>query len=145
MNNQFHVLTVGWELQVIRRLADPVEAATGFKFSHLLDPSVDRSTLGSPPPANFHFVRDGIRTPLPQGSRQTLAELEGAGIPTVHNMIMGDARVKTLQYEDALDYASFLAARFEELFLQIRPSIVLGGFDGLHSGIAMAVARKIGT
>lgn len=142
-DDTIHILTVGWDREVIKQLTDRVQAMGGFRFSHIVDPPLDRRTVGSNPPSHFYFVRDDIHAPLPRGSRETLAELEQPGVRTIHNMILGDVVTKMLKYEDALDYASFLAGRYEELFLQIKPSIVLGGFDGLHSGIAMAVARKL--
>ena len=45
--------------------------------------------------------------------------------------------------EDALRYATFRAQRLSELFGRIRPDVVLGGFDALHGGIALAVARSM--
>src|SRR5713101_5940803 len=140
----FHVLTVGWNLDLVRRLADPIETATGFTFSHILDPSVDRRGFGSRPGRQFFFVRDDLRFALPEADTALLAGLEQPGVPTIHNMVMGDRLVRRLAYRDALTYASYLARRFEELFLEIKPSIIIGGFDGLHSGIALAVARKLG-
>jgi hypothetical protein len=59
-------------------------------------------------------------------------------------MIMADRIVRRLEYRDALKYASHLARRFEALFGEVKPSIVIGGFDGVHSGIGLAVARKLG-
>jgi hypothetical protein len=140
----FHILTVGWNLEVIRRLADPVEKETRFAFSHIVDPSLDR--LSAPqalPPEKFHFVREDVTAGLPPGDTSLLAALERDDVPTIHNMIMGDRLVRNLPYEMAISWATFLARRFEELFVEIRPSVVIGGFDGLHSGLALAVARKL--
>lgn len=139
-----HFLTVGWSVQVIRRLADPLAEATGFRFSHILDPAVDRHTPDAPSGENLHCIREDHRQPLPAPDHELLGSLEGPEIPTIHNMILGDRRVRTLPYESALAYATGLARRLEELFVRIEPSVVIGGFDGLHSGIALAVARKLG-
>jgi hypothetical protein len=144
MESSFHILTMGWDLEVIRRLANPLEVATGFTFSHVLDPSHDRRTLDQYPGARFFVFRDDLSMRVPPADREMLAALEGPGVRTIHNMILGDARAKTLKYEDALDYACFLAKRSEQLYREIQPSVVIGGFDGLHSGIAMAVARRLG-
>ena len=140
----FHVLTVGWSLDVIRRLADPIEAATGFTFSHILDPSVDRAGFANHTDRRVFFVRDDLRFPLPEADTALLAGLESPGVPTIHNMIMGDRLLRKLDYGQVLVYACYLARRFEELLLQIKPSVIIGGFDGLHSGMALAVARKVG-
>jgi hypothetical protein len=140
----FHILTVGWDLDVIARLADPIEAATGFTFSHLLDPALDDRTLEQFPDRRFFVFRRDVRMAMPPADRTYLAALERTGVPTIHNMILGDPRLKTIDYDAALDYASFLARRTEELLKQVKPSVIIGGFDAVHSGIALAVARRLG-
>ena len=106
VQNDFHILTIGWDLEVIKRLADPLQAATGFTFSHVLDPSLDRRALVRFPTSRFHVLRNDVRMKLAAADRQKLAALERPGVRTIHNMIMGDARTKTLSYDEALDYAS---------------------------------------
>jgi hypothetical protein len=140
----FHVLTVGWNTDVIRRLGDPIEKMTGFTFSHILDPSIEGRSFKRTGDRRFFFVRDHFRDAMPPADAALLGRLEQPGVPTVHNMLMGDRLVRRLESSDALAYATFLARRFEALFREIEPSVIIGGFDGLHSGIAMAVARSLG-
>ena len=45
---------------------------------------------------------------MPEPDPRLLASLEQDGIPTIHNMIMGDSIVSKLRYDDALGYATFL-------------------------------------
>jgi len=140
----FHILTVGFGLDLIGRLWDRVESATGFAFSHICHPSVDQhDSVKGDETARLYFVRESLRTKMPPPARGVLAGLEGPGIPTIHNMIMGDRVVRTLDYTEALSYATYLSQRMEGLYQHIKPSIIIGGFDGLHSGIALAVARKL--
>ena len=140
----FHILTLGWELQVIQRLADPLQKATGYRFSHIPDPSLDAKTLAKYRRSDLYPIHDRAPVKLPPADRKKLAALERDGVPTIHNMIMGDRVVKKLEYTDALAYASYLANRLEELFLEIKPSVIIGGFDSLHNAIGLAVARKMG-
>jgi hypothetical protein len=88
-------------------------------------------------------IRDANRK-IPQPNRDLLAELDGAGATTVHAMIMADDVVAHLDYEQALGYATLLAERFRQVYEQVRPRVIIGGFDGLHSGISFAVARRLG-
>src|SRR5579859_757324 len=134
-SSNFHVLTVGWSLDVIGRLADPIERATGFRFSHILDPSVDRKQLGSDARNGLHVIRKQVSEPMPDADPALLAGLEHPEVPTLHNAIMGDRLICTIPYDDALRYATYLVRRFLELFDAIRPSVIIGGFDGLHSAI----------
>lgn len=93
--------------------------------------------------ANIHFLRDDLKQRMPAPDHQLLASLEQGGVPTVHNMIMGDRIVSKLRYGDALGYATFLAQRLIELFSSVKPSVIVGGFDAIHSGLALAVAKRI--
>jgi len=82
---------------------------------------------------------------MPSPDRELLASLEQLelGIPTINNMIMGDRVVSKLNYNEGLTYATFLARRLAALFSEIRPSVIIGGFDALHSGIAFAIAKRM--
>lgn len=81
---------------------------------------------------------------FPVADRDDLARLEGEGLPTIHNLIAGDAVLRTLDYEKALAFVGYVARRFDEIFTDIRPSMILGGFDGFQGGLGLMVARKLG-
>jgi hypothetical protein len=140
----FHILSIGWAPAVIDRLLDPIASATGFKFSHVVDPLLDRHSMGGRAESRRIFVRDDQAMPMPVADHEKLAALEGPGIPTIHNMIMCDPIVRELEYSEALAYATYLTDRFESLIRELKPSMVLGGFDALHGGIGLAVARRMG-
>lgn len=140
----FHILTVGMGFDIIYRLWDRILSVSNFRFSHIIDPSIDKIVLSKHHViSSCYCVRDDIRMKMPLPDRGSLAALEHPEVPTIHNMIMSDRVVKKLNYTDALSYATYLENRFTYLFRQIDPSIIIGGYDGLHSGIALAVARKL--
>lgn len=144
-NSTFHILTVGMDFCLIERLWDRIQAATGFAFSHILEPSLDQRALAKRPDiAHCYCIRDNVRMKMPPPENESLAMLEQPDVPTIHNMIMGDSVIRNLDYMESLAYATYLWHRHEHLFRQIKPSVIISGFDGLHSGIAMAVARKLG-
>src|ERR1043165_2687775 len=90
----FHILTLGWEMQVIERLADPLAAATGYRFSHIPDPSLEAEALAKYHRADLYPLHDRAPKQLPPADAKRLAALERPDIPTIHNMIMGDRVVK---------------------------------------------------
>jgi len=144
-NSNFHILTVGWGFDLIENLWDRIQTVSGFPFSHILQPSIDQHALAKRAnKSNCFCLRDNLHMKLPPPEREWLAELEQPGVPTIHNMIMGDRVLRTLDYTESLAYATFLAKRLECLYRQIAPSIIIGSFDGVQGSIAMAVARKLG-
>ncbi len=143
-HGEFHIVTVGWDRAILAELMLPVEARSAERFSHIMHPSyVPDDWPQQERRPNMHFLRERVRQPMPAADRSLLASLEREGIPTLHNMIMGDRIVSKVAYEDALRYATFLARRMIDLFGRIRPGVIVGGFDALHGGLALAVARSL--
>lgn len=143
-NTTFHALTVGWNSLLIEDLWNRIAAKSDYHFSHVVHPSsTAREWPHHLPQAGVYFFRDQLRVCMPAPDHELLASLEGEGVPTVHNMIMSDRIVRKLKYGDALAYATFLAQRMLELFDKIRPSVIIGGFDGIHSSLALAVAKRM--
>ena len=141
----FHVLTVGMDFCLIDNLWARIQAATGFSFSHILEPSIDQRVMATrPDTSHCFFLRDNVRMKMPTPEKWRLAALEQPGVPTIHNMIMSDRVIRDLPYTESLAYATYLVRRLEDLFRNIKPSVIISGFDGLHSGISMALARKLG-
>ncbi|OGT14845.1 MAG: hypothetical protein A3J49_10835 [Gallionellales bacterium RIFCSPHIGHO2_02_FULL_57_16] len=140
----FHIVTVGWEYILVEGLVNRIAAKSEHCFSHIVHP---RYTSQEWPQrisqAGIYFFRDDLRQRMPAPDHRLLASLEQDGIPTVHNMIIGDDTVSKLRYGDALGYATFLAQRLFELFSRIKPSVIIGGFDAIHGSIALAVARRM--
>ena len=89
-------------------------------------------------------MREDLSAQLPTPDRALLESLECEDLPTIHNMILSDRVLASLPYEEVLAYATLLVQRFMCLFSEIRPPAIIGGFDGLHGSLALAVARKVG-
>jgi hypothetical protein len=139
-----HVLTVGWDQKLIEGLCDRIAAKSSHSFSHLVLPACDAETFKPRLPGeHIYWFFDTKQMAIPPADRESLASLEQVDVPTVHNMILGDPVVSRLRYEEALAYASFLAKRLNDVYLKVRPSVIVGGFDGLHGSMALAVARKL--
>jgi hypothetical protein len=139
----FHVLTVGWSFAQLTDVWNRVAERNGHRFSHLLHPrDTEENRPDTPPQRNVFFFRKHLRESVPS-DRELLASLERDDLPTIHNMILGDPIVSRIGYEDALGFATLLAGRLTALYRELDPSAVIGTFDGLHSGIGLAVARKM--
>lgn len=146
MNDSFHLLVVGMSPRLVRNLWDRVASAAGWRISHIVHPSFDRTSwqaagAGS---ADVHFIRERLDMRMPVAEPETLASLERDGVPTIHNMIMSDRFVSKLSHSEAMAYATLLTRRITELYKQLRPTMIIGDFDGLHASIAFAVAKQLG-
>jgi Capsule polysaccharide biosynthesis protein len=143
--NNFHFVTVGTSLRLVRNLWDRIAARGGFKTSHIVHPTYDRrSWAENRGTGNCHFFRDDLRSPLPPADAELLSSLEGGDVPTIHNMILSDRVVSKLAYAEALSYATYLTTRLFDLYRELNPSVVIGDFDALHSALGLGVARKLG-
>jgi hypothetical protein len=139
------ILTNGMDLRLVRSLWNRVVARADLRIAHLLHPTYDRGSWDAAATSSgVYFVREDLREPMPAPDRALLESLERDDLPTIHNMILSDRVVSLLPYEEALSYATLLARRFLVLFNEIRPAAIVGGFDGLHASVALAVARQIG-
>jgi hypothetical protein len=142
--SSFHIVTVGWEYPLVQALWDRIARKSGVRFSHILHPRyVTAQRPDFPRREDIHLLRDDVRDPMPAPDRELLASLEQPGVPTLNNMILGDPVVSKIDSEAAQGFATFLARRLRELFEQIGPSAIIGGFDCLHGSIALAVARRL--
>lgn len=140
----FHVLIVGWSDVLKAQLWDRIDERSDIRFSHLLHPRHTRDRWpDNPGNDSLHFFSDTMAPTMPVPNRELLGSLELPGVPTLHNMIMGDRVVSKLGYPDALSYATFLAQRLFQVFGDLRPSVVIASFDSLHSSLALAVARRL--
>ena len=141
---RFHVLTVGWARFQVEQLWNPVAGRSPYRISHLLHPRHMRDEWPAGAlPEGVHLFRDPPDRHLPAPDRKLLASLEQEGVPTVHNMILGDRVVCRLGHDDALAYATLLARRMFQLFEQTKPSVIIGAFDAIHAGIGLAVAKRM--
>jgi hypothetical protein len=142
--SRFHVVSVGWGPGLISGLLDKIEDRTGYRFSHvvLTRPDLDALSGGRQGREPAYCLREAGAAKMHEADLQLLESLEQPGVPTIHNMIMGDRVTRRLEYREALEYATFLSRRLADLYRQIQPSVVIGAFDSLHAGLALAVARQ---
>lgn len=144
---EFRVLLVGWDGTLIDKLGRGVAGRSRLRFSYIMHPREvpgSGAAAGTEPTSDTYYIFDGVAGRMPPPDTELLRSLERSGVPTIHNMVLGDRVVSKLPYEDALGYATYLARRFLRLFTEIRPSVIIGAFDALHSGIALAVSRRMG-
>lgn len=140
-----HFVTVGATQLLVENLWERIATAGGFRFSHIIHPSLDAGSWeGMPAPRNVHFLCPEVSPILPKPDRELLASLERIEVPTVHNMILSDRVVSKLAYHDALAYSTLLTRRLVALYDDLKPSAVIGAFDALHGSLGFAVARKVG-
>lgn len=143
-SNPFHFVTVGTSPGLVRNLWDRIAAKGAYSISHIVHPSFDRRSWGvGACRKTIHFLREDLRLPMPRPDAELLASLERDGVPTIHNMIMSDRMVSKLPYHEALAYATLLARHLAALYREIQPSVLVGGFDGLHGSLAFAVAKSL--
>lgn len=143
-DSRFHVVFVGWDEQIVRKLWRVIAQRSECRFSFVMHPRhVAANFRAEDREDGLFFFRDRLRQEMPEPDYLLLASLEADGVPTLHNMILGDRVIATLEYEEALSYATFLARRLTSILCEVGPSVVIGSFDAIHSGIALAVARKL--
>lgn len=143
--SDFHVVTVGWGAPLVEGMLDRVQVRTSIRFTHIVVAARQLSEFKSRPNSSEVIcLRYDVATTMPPPDRELLESLVGNGISSIANMILSDRVVRKLEYEEALGYATFLARRLREEFERLKPSVVIGGFDGVHAGIGLAVARQLG-
>jgi hypothetical protein len=132
------------ELSLIDGVYDRIAKKSRCKFSHLVHPKYspqnwpdNLSTEG------IRFFRHNPDYDLPNADHNLLASLERDGVPTIHNMIISDRVVSKLPYVEALRYATFLVTRLIEELSEIKPSFVIGAYDGIHASLSLAVCRYL--
>lgn len=137
-DDSFHLLTVGWSPRVIERLFHSIQQRLRIRVSHIPLTADGLSSLDG-----VKFAIRQRRSALPVADGGLLSSLEGPGVPSIRTMIMADDLVRRLDYGQSLAYANALAQQFHDAFEEARPTVILGGFDGLHSAIGFAVARRL--
>jgi hypothetical protein len=140
----FHILMPGWKHTLLEGLLNRIALKSECRFSYVMHPEYTADEWSQRlPQSGIYFFREYLTQRMPEPDNGLLGSLEQNGVPTIHNMIMGDSIVSKLPYAEALGYATFLARRMFELFGAIRPSVIVGGFDGIHGSLALAVAKRM--
>jgi len=144
----FSILTLGYGYRLIDIIWNRVATRTDIQISHIPNPSLFPSDKqlgsGNINAGNLFYLFDTPLKALAKADLDYLLELEGGEGSTIHNVILGDRRLSALPYQEALDYISVAARRFEEIFLKVKPQVVLSGFESFHSTLGMMICRKMG-
>jgi hypothetical protein len=146
MTSPFHVVYIGIALPKFTRIMAHLEPQ-GYQFSYIVTRFADAETLraGGVPDEHVHLISlsDGLERPTRQEIAD-LAALEVGDVPTVHNMLRSDPVVSRLPYDEGIAYSAHLARGLRQLFRVLRPSVIIGGHDRVHSAMGMAIARAEG-
>lgn len=140
---KFHILLVGMEAPIFIRTMLYVQEKCDYQFSFIVRSKRKVPSLlntGISHGSIYCLSEDKIKEP-DMHDIAYLSSLELEDVPTIHNMIMSDRVVNRLPYADGIAYASHLARRFKSLYKELSPSVVIGGYDGMHSAIGFAVAK----
>lgn len=141
----FRILTIGWNPWFARKMLGPIQDSIALVSDHGVVGDPDRiERIKMPGGMRVIALSPRKGQALPAPDLQFLASLEAADVPSVRNMILGDRVLNQLPPDTAVAYASFLGKRIEAAIGETRPDLVLGSFDSLHSGMGLAVARKMG-
>lgn len=146
-NKQFHILTVGWELPLIKSMLTPIASKTGIRFTHALVGDAQRVQYfkREVPDVDFVALSKLLVEPLPTPDVEFLKSFEGTGIPTICSMIQGDRVLKNRYEKEALSYATLLARNILRQLELLNPDLVLGSFDSIHSSLSLAVSKSKNT
>jgi len=140
----FNITSIGWDALLIEKMLDRIQVSSEFGFTHIVLTDIDAAILNKKSHRSDVIpVRKARGDPLPPPDLDLLASLETEGVPTIHNMILGDRVVSKLPKIVALAYATLLAQRITSILKAKKPDVVIGGFDGLHAGIGLAVCRSL--
>ncbi len=140
-----NILTVAWGDSLAARLLEPVSRRIPVDFAHVcLTTPAAESMRRAIPSARVIDLGMPVNGPFPAPDLALLASLEGEGIPTVNNMILGDRVLRNLPPEEARRYVSALAGRLVDALGREGPDIVLGGFDSAHAALGLAASRRLG-
>lgn len=141
--DRFSILTGGYGYRLISKVWDEVERRTGFTIAHIPEPSLFPSDnrRDRPSQRGLFYLFDAPQRSLPKGDIEFLTRLEGDSGPTIHNIILGDRLLSGLPYDEAINYLSLAAKRFHEILTEVKPDVVLSGYDGFQSTMLMLVCR----
>jgi hypothetical protein len=143
-DDHFNITSIGWGSELIENMLDRVQQRSKIRFTHIVLTDFDAHILNKKSyRSDVIAIRKVRGDPLPSPDLDLLASLEVNGVPTIHNMILGDRVVRNLPNEEAFSYATLLARRIKDSLRAKKPDVVIGGFDSLHAGIGLAVCRSL--
>lgn len=140
-----HILLVGYNTPIFTEIMVYVRDICNYKISFIVRSESDvKSVLSSDLPIeNIFILNDGNVKEATSSDLNYLKSLEEEDVSTINNMIMGDPSSKKLPFKMSLNHASYLSGKFNKLYKEINPSVVIGCHDCVHSGIGCAVAKSL--
>lgn len=136
------ILTIAWDEALAAGMLSRVQQRMPIEFVHLCLTTPAASAMRQAvPEARVIDLSMPLKGPLPKPNRELLGTIEGDGIPTVNNMILGDRVLRTLPPDEAYAYVALLAERMLATIGSERPDLVLGGFDSAHAALGLATCR----
>jgi hypothetical protein len=141
----FHILLVGYANPIFSEIMMYVQDTCNYHISFIARSKDDVNSLmkSGISQDKIHCLTECI-SKRPVGlDVDYLNSLVQEGVPTIHNMIMSDHIVSKLPYTEGLTYASNLAWGFHDMYKEIKPSVIIGCHDGIHSSIGCAVAKMV--
>ena len=143
-DKNFSITSIGWRAFLIEDLLDRIQQRSRLRFTHIVLTDCEAAILNRKSCRSDVIALRKLRgDPLPPPDLDLLASLETEGVPTIHNMILGDRVVRNLPNAEAFSYATLLVNRIRDILKAKRPDVVIGGFDSLHTGIGLAVCRSL--
>ncbi len=140
---KFHALLVGYANPTFSEIILYVRDICSYQISFIVRSKRDvdlLQTCGVPTNRIFCLSDDILKESIiPDVSY--LNSLVKEDVPTIHNMIMSDHIVNKLPYSEGLSYATYLSRKIQLLYREIKPSVVIGCHDGMHSSIGCAIAK----
>lgn len=144
-NKHFIITSIGWGAPLIHDTLDRVQHQSDLQFRHIVLTDVEALAVkNASERKDVYTIRNIKKDILPIPDLELLASLEAEGVPTIHNMILGDRIVSRLPKTVALAYATLLATRITSILRDIRPNVVIGAFDSMHAAMGLAVCRSLG-
>lgn len=143
----FHVVFVGIALAKFSTLMSHVRAVCGYRTSYIVTSIRDVHVLRKAGVASRDIHHLDERQPIGAPTAEDITylnSLERDDVPTIHNMMMSDNVISNLTYAEGLAYAAHLARGLRRLYTELRPTVVIGGHDRMHSSMGFAVAKAEG-
>lgn len=141
--SNFHILFVGYSSSTFSEIVCYIQKKCDYKISFITRTNCDAKILtdNSISPKSIYSLHDNLFNDKVEEGYSNLSCIVKDDVPTIHNMILGDRVVSRLPYENAKGYAERLTIKFEKLYSKIKPSVIIGCHDGVHSGIGCGVAK----
>ncbi|MBI96457.1 hypothetical protein CL656_04870 [bacterium] len=141
------ILTLGYGNKLINTLWIPIKEISGLKIMHLIHPSFTRSmnerNISMENKDEIIYINDNLPVSLPSANFEYIDYLDSLSDFGINNCILADSFLSKNEYSDSLKFISFIALRMRTLFLEIKPKVIISGFEGFHSSLSMFISKEL--